>query len=334
MLPKIIATLGPSSYKKKVIKELVKTGVYLFRINLSHTKTKDLEKIIKYLKKNGIKNICIDTEGAQIRTTMVQKKSKIQKNQIVKIFCGNKNSNNKEIYLYPNFDLSNIKIGKEIKIGFDELVMKILKFQKDKKFLICKVINSGILDSNKGVHIDIDTKLNYLTSKDLECIGIAKKNKIKFFALSFTNYPSDVVNLRNILDRNSTIISKIETRKAIRNLDTITKQSNAILIDRGDLSRYISLDKIPYAQEYIINVAKKLKKPVYIATNLLETMIQNSSPTRAECNDIYNALNQGASALVLAAETAIGKNPLNTILFLKKSIATFNVYKKKKINFN
>ena len=159
MLPKIIATLGPSSYKKKIIKELVKIGVYLFRINLSHTKTEDLEKIIKYLKKNGIKNICIDTEGAQIRTTKVKKKIKIQKNQIVKIFCGNKNSNNKEIYLYPNFNLTSIKIGKEIKIGFDELVMKALKFSKDKNLIICKVINSGILDSNKGVHVDVDINL-------------------------------------------------------------------------------------------------------------------------------------------------------------------------------
>ena len=193
---------------------------------------------------------------------------------------------------------------------------------------------NGKIEKEKIIRKFLGINLNYLTSKDLECIRIAKKNKIKFFALSFTNYPSDVVNLRKVLGKNSTIISKIETKKAIINLDTITKKSNAILIDRGDLSRYISLDKIPYAQEYIIKVAKKLKKPVYIATNLLETMIQNSSPTRAECNDIYNALNQGASALVLAAETAIGKNPINTALFLKKSISTFNVYKKRKINLN
>ena len=123
------------------------------------------------------------------------------------------------------------------------------------------------------------------------------------------------------------MISKIETLNAINNLKEISKISNAVLIDRGDLSREVPIEKIPLAQEYIIKESKKNKKPVYVATNLLETMIKDSSPTRAESHDIYSTLNQGASGLVLAAESAIGKNPIECVIFLKKCISAYNAKK-------
>ena len=150
------------------------------------------------------------------------------------------------------------------------------------------------------------------------------------FALSFANSSNDVLILRSKLDKKDLIISKIETKKGFFNRKKIAIVSNAILIDRGDLSRYIEISKIPLAQRIIIKDAKKLKKDVYVATNLLETMITSNDPTRAESNDVYSSLETGCSGLVLAAETAIGNNPVECIKFLKQCLHVF--YKRGKFN--
>ena len=153
---------------------------------------------------------------------------------------------------------------------------------------------------------------------------------LKYFAISFVNKHTDIEKVKKIVGNKKFIISKIETRNALKNLKNISEKSNALLIDRGDLSRYVPIEEIPIAQENIINFGKKVKKPVYVATNLLETMIKENQPTRAESHDIFSTLKEGASGLVLAAETAIGINPVGSINFLKKSIKIFSKYKLKK----
>jgi pyruvate kinase len=327
---KIIVTLGPSSFKKKILISFKKLGVFLYRINLSHTSIAQLKSKIIFLKKNHIKNICIDTEGAQLRTTKVKKKIFFKKGTKIKIYNKDNISKNKNIFLYPKFNILSCKLGKTISIGFDDLVLRIIKKDIYDNCLHTEVISPGILDSNKGVHINQDIELNSLTKKDLEGIKIGIKNKINFFALSFANKGKDVADLKKLIPYKPFIISKIETENSIKNLGEITSKSNALLVDRGDLSRYIDLTKIPYAQDYIINFGKKKKKPVFVATNLLENMIKHSAPTRAECNDIYNALNQGVNGLVLAAESAIGKDPVKCVMFLKDSISTHRLVKKNK----
>ena len=327
---KIICTLGPSSFDKKELSLLNFQKVDIFRINLSHTRIDELEEKIIFLKKNKIKNICIDTEGAQIRTTKTRKRFFLKRNKYVNIYNSNKISNNKRIYLYPSFNIKSPKINSEIDIGFNGLKLKILK--KKINYLSCKVINEGILDSNKGVHFTSKINLPPLTKKDIEALKISKKMKINIFAISFVNRESDISEVRKIVGTKSTIISKIETKDALKNLTRISNNSNAILIDRGDLSRYIPIEKIPSAQEYILKKCKN-KIPVYVATNLLETMIKENQPTRAESHDIFSTLKQGASGLVLAAETAIGRYPSETVKFLKKCIKEFSKYKSNKIKY-
>jgi len=327
---KIICTLGPSSFKKKELHLLNSKKVDIFRINLSHTKIEGLEEKIKYLKINNIKNICIDTEGAQIRTTKTKKKYFLKKNKYIDVYNANKISNNKKIFLYPSFNIKSAKINSEINIGFNGLKLKIYK--KKRNYLSCKVINEGILDSNKGVHFSSAIKLPPLTEKDIEALKISIKMKINIFAISFVNRKSDISKVKKIVGSKSKIISKIETKNALKNLTEISNDSNAILIDRGDLSRYIPIEKIPLAQEYILKKSKN-KIPVYVATNLLETMIKENEPTRAESHDIFSTLKQGASGLVLAAETAIGRNPSGTVNFLKKCINTFSKYKSNKLKY-
>lgn len=323
---KIICTLGPSSFKKKILKLLKKEKVDIFRINLSHTQTDDIQKKINILKKNKISNICIDTEGAQIRTTFSKKVLFFKKNKIVKVFFKNKKSDSRKIYLQPDLNAEKIKVNKIISIGFNNLTLKVLKNRI--KYLLCKVIEGGNLESNKGVHINSKIKLNNLSDKDRFAINLLKKNKLNHIALSFVNSEKDVMEVRKILGRKIFIISKIETKNSITNIKKISKYSNALLIDRGDLSREVPIELIPYTQEKILRFAKKNKVSTYIATNLLETMIMENQPTRAESHDIYSCLKQGVEGLVLAAETAIGKDPVNCVKFLKKCIQAYTIRNK------
>jgi pyruvate kinase len=325
---KIICTIGPSSYNKKILQNLTKEKVDIFRINLSHTPKNQIRSKILYLKKNKVKNICLDTEGAQIRTTECKKKYFLKKNKIIKISNSHKFSNDKEISLYPKFNFFSFKKNTIILIGFNNLELKVLKSVKEKNFHICKVLKSGYLESKKGVHIKSHVDLPALTEKDVYALKIAKKLNIRHYAISFVNFHTDLILVKNLLGDNVFIISKIETNNAIKNIKKISKLSNALLIDRGDLSRYIPIEQIPLAQEQVINFLNKINKPTYVATNLLETMIEQSLPTRAESHDIYSTLKQGAKGLVLAAETAIGKDPIACVQFLKKCIKEFRKNKK------
>jgi len=327
---KIICTLGPSSFKKNVLNKLKKQNIDIFRINLSHTNKDQIKSKIIYLKKNNIKNICIDSEGAQIRTTLCKNKIFLKEKKIINIFNNNRLSNSKNIFMYPSFNILSIKVSTKIFIGFNDLCLKVIKINKEKSCLICKVIKSGFLESKKGVHIDSNIELPALTEKDIYAFNLAREFNLNHFAISFVNSHKDIEEVRKIVGPKSFIISKIETKKSLLNLLKISKISNALLIDRGDLSRYIPLEQIPIVQEQIIKFNNKINKPTYVATNLLETMINETLPTRAECHDIYSTLKQGAKGLVLAAETAIGRDPVSCVKFLEKSINTFY---KKKINY-
>jgi pyruvate kinase len=324
---KIICTLGPSSLKKTILKKLKYHDVDIYRINLSHTKKEDIKRKILFLKKQKIKNICLDTEGAQIRTSYIKNNTFLKKGSSINISCENKYSSKKNIFLYPTFNFISLPVGTKIFIGFDNLCLKVFRKNRLKNKLVCKVIKSGYLQSKKGVHINYPIRLNPLTEKDIYALKLGAKMNINYYAISFVNSHKDIDKVKQIIGNQKNIISKIETLNGIKDLKNIAKKSNALLIDRGDLSRYVAIEKIPYAQEVVIKKAKVLKKPVYIATNLLENMIEKSEPTRAESNDIYSSLKQGAKGLVLAAETAIGKNPIDCIIFIKKCIKSF--YSKK-----
>ena len=191
---------------------------------------------------------------------------------------------------------------------------------------------SGNLENNKGVHlVNRKISLEYLTKKDFKAIEIAKKLKIKNFALSFTNTSEDIKKFNSILP-NCRNIFKLETSQAIKNLDKLFKYGENFLIDRGDLSKDITIEKIPYIQRYIFKKAKKFKKvKIFIATNFLESMIEKPYPTRAEANDIFSSLEIGASGLVLAAETAIGKYPAESVSFIRDMYITFKKFKKNKL---
>ena len=311
----IFCTLGPSSLNSKFLK-YTNNNVSLVRLNMSHIEIKNLKKIINRVRQHTKCPICIDTEGAQIRAK-VRKNAELRVGQTIKIF---KNYGN--FILYPDSVFNRIKVGDVLDIGFDDLKCKVFKINKEIIFL--KTLSSGKLENNKGINIsNRSIKLDYLTAKDFEAIEIGKKLKIKNYALSFTNSVDDIRRFSKILP-NQKKIFKIESKQAIKSFNKIAKIADNFLIDRGDLSKEIKIENIPPIQRKIFKISKKYKKKnIFVATNLLENMIKNKYPTRGEANDIYSTLEMGAKGLVLAAETAIGDFPEESVIFLKKMIKIY-----------
>ena len=310
---KIFCTLGPSSLNKNFL-TYANGKVDLLRLNMSHLSLKKLEKNIKFIRKYSKIPICIDTEGAQIRTKVTRAKF-FKKNSLIEI------SKLKNLNFYPENITKILKPGDILDIGFEDLKIKIIS--KSRKKLVAKTISAGLLETNKGVHIQ-NRKINlkFLTKKDEEAIKIGKKLHINNYALSFVNTETDIKRFNQILKRENKIF-KIETSKSIKNLNKILATGSKFLIDRGDLSKEIGIENIPFIQRKILKIAKQKKKDVFIATNFLESMITKKFPTRAEVNDIYNAIELGASGIVLAAETAIRGYPKECIQLLKKIFKSF-----------
>ena len=314
---KILITLGPSTLNAQFLRKAKMLKVDLLRLNMSHLSVIKLHKNISFIKKYTNIPICIDTEGAQIRTK-TKKTKLIKKNSILKI------SDKDTLNLYPDDIHLKLKKNDILDVGFKGLKIKVTLKKKNK--LICKVLSTGILENNKGVHIkDRKVKLNYLTKKDFLAIKIGKKLGIKNFALSFTNTPEDIKKFNKILNKENKFF-KLETKLAIKNLDKIFKIADKFIIDRGDLSKDIKLEQIPIFQRIILKKGKTKNKKIFVATNFLESMIENNYPTRAEINDIFNAFELGASGIVLAAETAIGKYPTECIELINKIFKQFKNY--------
>ncbi len=314
MKTKIICTLGPQSLNKDFLK-FSRKKISLLRLNMSHLSLSNLKKSIKFIKKYTNIPICIDTEGAQIRTK-IKKEKYFSIGQKLKI-----NNVRGKIKLYPDSVFQKIKKNDILNIGFNNLKVKVIKIKNE---ITCKVISSGKFENNKGVHIENrKIKLDYLTTKDLEAIKIGEKLNIKYYALSFTNSTEDIIKFNNLL-RGKNKIFKIETLQAIKNFRSILKKGSNFLIDRGDLSKDVAIENIPIVQRKLFELRRHYKnKKIFVATNLLESMLINSYPTRGEANDIFNSLEMGAAGLVLAAETAIGKYPKDSVHFLEKMIKVF-----------
>ena len=322
----IFVTLGPSSLNRNFLKNLNKNKrrVSLVRLNMSHVKLESLRKKILKIQKFTRIPICIDTEGAQIRIKTKFKSRKFKLNQQIII---NKRGGNFNVY--PEEVFNKLKKGDILDIGFENLKLKVIFKTKIKILLKC--LTNGVLENNKGVHLsNRKISLPFLTFKDYEAIKISKKLKIKNFALSFTNTEKDLERFSKILPEEKKYF-KIETKIALKNVEKFFKKEKNFLIDRGDLSKDIKIENVPHIQRTIFKIANKNRKiKVAVATNFLESMIEKPYPTRAEVNDIYNSIEMGASSLVLAGETAMGKYPLECVNLIIKIIKNYEKNKKNK----
>ena len=322
MKKEIICTLGPSSMNKRVITRLQDIGVSLFRINLSHTKSSDFIKVARFIKDHTPVPICIDTEGAQIRTGYLKNKKVVLKENSTalikrRVIMGD----SREFNLYPSGIIDEFRVGDFISIDFNSVLAQVIG--KRAGGLTVRILVGGLMGQNKAVSLERDMIMPALTTKDRLALSQGRKMGIGHIAVSFASQAADVEEARSISGRNAFIISKIESIKGLVNLEEIAAKSDALLIDRGDLSRQIAVERIPLVQKDIIRRVKKMNKRIYVATNLLESMTSSNVPTRAEVNDIYNTLDDGADGLVLAAETAIGSYPIECVTMVSRIIKQF-----------
>jgi len=254
--------------------------------------------------------LCLDTEGAQIRTgNLLNGEVILRENSIVSIPSYPVLGDSKNFNLYPNNIINKLLVGDFISIDFNSVLAQVIDRSSD--HVVMRILTEGLVKEHKAVNIERDVDLSPLTEKDREALAIGVKMGIRYIALSFANQASDVDEIRSVSGEDVFVISKIESIKGVINLEEIAGKSEALLLDRGDLSRAIPIERIPRLQKDIISRAKRSNVKIYVATNLLESMVTAPTPTRAEVNDIFNILNDGADGLVLAAETAIGSYPVN-----------------------
>ncbi len=323
---KTICTIGPSSLNEEILNKLEERDVDFFRVNLSHTDKDKIESVVIELKKHNVP-IILDTEGSQVRSAN-KKDLVLLEGQNIKIFEEHCAGDSDRLVLNPVSVLNALREGDLISIDFNSALLKIynVKTLREKKYIECKVLIGGLVGLRKAVHIDSPTfKLPSFSEKDLSAVKIAKKYGIKHFTLSFMEDPSDVKAFKKLLP-GVTVFSKIESKKGLENFLKIAKESNGVLIDRGDLSHQVPLERIPLIQKYVISKCREMGKEVFIATNTLEQMSFSLKPNRAEVNDIINTLLDGATGIALTKETAAGKYPVETVNMLKVLISQFSLF--------
>ena len=327
---KIIATIGPSSSSSKTMEQMMLGGVDVFRINFSHAKHNEVKKTIKLIREIDKKlslntAIIADLQGPKLRIGKMKKNSSF--NEGDKITIDSKSQlvgNSKQLYVnYKNL-AKDIKEGENILLDDGKIILKILSTNK-KDLITAEVIQGGNIASNKGFNLpNTKISLSPLTEKDIEDAILAIKENVDWLALSFVRSKSDIEDLLKIIDQNSEyripVIAKIEKPEALKNIDEIIKVSSGLMVARGDLGVELESSEIPLIQKKLVAKAKKARIPVIIATQMMESMMESMSPTRAEVNDVANSVMDGADAVMLSGETAVGKYPLEVITTISSII--------------
>ncbi|MDP4008429.1 MAG: pyruvate kinase [Candidatus Peregrinibacteria bacterium] len=322
---KIVATLGPSSDDCTTITKMVQAGMNVARLNFSHGTHENHEMLLNNVrtvsKKLGVPIAIIqDLQGPKIRIAKLKEPIQIKKGQIVIINTKNETKENNIPIQYKGLP-SEVKAGSTIFINDGLLELKVLKTNK-KDRIECKVVCGGIVESNKGMNvIDGFLKAATLTAKDKKDLAWGIKHKVDFVALSFVKEASDIISLKKRLEGTGIkVISKIERREAVEDetLEGIIIASDAIMVARGDLGVEVRPEYVPILQKRMIHLANKHARPVITATQMMQSMIENPTPTRAEVSDVANAILDHTDAIMLSNETSTGPYPLKAIQIMKR----------------
>ena len=320
---KIVATLGPATSSKKVIEKMILAGVNVFRVNFSHADYNDVKKRIEIIRKADKKlntNTAIlgDLQGPKLRVGMIKEGVKVNPGNRVLFstdspFIGNAQ---KAYMNYQNFP-KDVSKGERILLDDGKLIFEVIK-TNNKNEVEAIVIQGGTFKSNKGVNLP-NTKISLpaLTEKDIEDAKFIFTQDIDWIALSFVRSSQDLIDLKKLMsentDRKIPIISKIEKPEAIENIDKIIAYSDGLMVARGDLGVEVPAQEVPLIQKRLVLLAKTARIPVIIATQMMESMIDILTPTRAEVNDVANSVMDGADAVMLSGETSVGKYPVDVI---------------------
>lgn len=325
---KIVATIGPATESYENLKRLVLSGVDVCRLNFSHGTHDDHEKVFKNIKnvnKELSSNVAVlqDLQGPKLRIGKVDGEILLEEGNSILVTTQEQISTAEILYVNYNNLSKDLKPEEFILINDGKVSLKVLEILDDFT-LKAEIIDGGVLTSNKGFNLP-NSKLSVpsLTEKDLKDLEWGMEHEVEWIALSFVRRPEDIIDLkRRIAEKGKHIrvIAKIEKPEAIKNIDDIIKVSDGIMVARGDLGVEIPLQKVPLIQKSIVEKCIAAAKPVIIATQMMESMINDSIPTRAEINDVANAVLDGADAVMLSAETSIGKYPLKVVQTMSKII--------------
>ena len=323
---KIICTIGPTTETFSSIKKLHEAGMNVARLNMSHSDHKNAKKIIDRIKKlnKTIENpvgILLDTQGPEIRTGDTSQVVNLEPGQLVSFTIRDEvDVETTSIRVHYDELIQSVNVGTLISLDNGLLNFKVLK--KSKNELECKVLDGGKLGSKRHVNLPgIRINLPSVTEKDKRDIAFGLKEDVDFIALSFVRNASDIDDLKKVLKNRAKkvkIISKIEDREGLSNIEEICQVSDSVMVARGDLGIETDLANLPNIQRKIMSNCAKYGVRSIVATHLLESMIDNPTPTRAEVTDVANAIYEGADAVMLSGETTIGKYPIESVKFISR----------------
>ena len=326
---KIICTIGPVSESYNMLNKMYSAGMDIVRLNMSHGDHNSHAKVIKSVKTLNKKvqypvPILLDTQGPEIRTGNLANDLELKAGDIISVSVRAEDVEQTSFHINYEELINTVAIGEKITVDSGLINLEVLG--KDHRIMQCKVLDGGRLKSKRHVNLPgIRVNLPSLTAKDKDDIKFAMAQEVDFIALSFVREANDVLELRKFMGKKSEkikIISKIEDQEGLKNLDDIIRVSDGVMVARGDLGVEINMEDLPNVQRKIVQKCHQQGKRVIVATHLLESMIENPIPTRAEVTDVANAVYEEVDAIMLSGETTVGKYPLKCIEHLDRIART------------
>ena len=320
---KIVATLGPATSSKDVLRKMLQEGVNVFRINFSHANYDDVRERIKMIRELNEEDgfnaaILGDLQGPKLRVGVMKEEVVVNEGDQI-VFATGKEFKGTSERVYMNYDSfpQDVKSGERILLEDGKLIFEVVSTNK-KNEVKTKVIQGGPLKSKKGVNLpNTNISLPALTEKDVRDAKFACEIGVDWMALSFVRHAEDLIELQNLIKEHSEykipIVAKIEKPEGVANIDKIVAYCDGLMVARGDLGVEIPAQEVPLIQKKLVLTAKKARIPVIIATQMMETMITSLTPTRAEVNDVANSVMDGADAVMLSGETSVGQYPVQVI---------------------
>ena len=327
---KIVATLGPASSDRDTIKQMMIAGVNVFRINFSHADfdaAKERIELIRDLNKELGYNVGVlaDLQGPKLRVGKMKDDVVVEKGDRI-VFTTKRIEEGTADHVYMNYQSfpKDVKAGERILLDDGKLIFEVESTDGQSE-VIASVVQGGPLKSNKGVNLpNTEVSLPALTEKDVKDAVFAIEQEVDWIALSFVRHKEDLLDLRKLIKKHGSndipIISKIEKPQALDNIDEIIDHSNGLMVARGDLGVEVPAERVPLIQKNLVLKAKSARIPVIIATQMMESMIDGLTPSRAEVNDVANSVMDGADAVMLSGETSVGKYPVEVIQTMRKIV--------------
>lgn len=325
---KIVATLGPATSDRNILKQMILEGVDVFRVNFSHANYDNVKNTITTIRDLGKEMettvaILGDLQGPKLRVGMMKEEVVVEPGDQISFCTGDEfEGTSKKVYMnYDNFP-KDVKKGERVLLDDGKLMFEVLETNGTDE-VKTKVIQGGPLRSKKGVNLpNTNISLPALTTKDKEDAVFAISQEVDWIALSFVRHADDLKELQALIEANSEhkipIIAKIEKPEAVANIDKIVAYCDGLMVARGDLGVEVPAEEVPLIQKELVLTAKRARIPVIIATQMMETMITSLTPTRAEVNDVANSVMDGADAVMLSGETSVGKYPVEVIKKMSK----------------